>query len=129
MLRRGRHVGDAGKCKVKRCALPEARFHPDSATVPFDDPIRNCQPYARPRIDVVMNAPENPENAIAMPGLNSNPVISNGKQPVVLLLGRPNMDLRPALPSELYGVFDQAGEDVSDLVWIAIQFWKAIVSN
>ena len=129
LIRRRRPVDSAGQPKVKRRALPEAGFYPDSATVPFDDPVRNSQPHAGSRICLVMNAPENPENAIAMPGIDSNAVISNGKQPVVFLWGRGNMDLGPALRSELDGVFDQAGEDVFDLVRIAVQFGEGIVAH
>ena len=36
--------------EVKGSAFPLFRFYPDAASVPFDNPFTDCQPYAGARI-------------------------------------------------------------------------------
>jgi len=76
-----------------------------------------------------MNALEKSENAIAVPGIDADGVIADGKQPAVFRLDCGDVDVRPALASELKGVFDEAGEDVANPIGISVHHRERIVSH
>ena len=49
-------------------ALSEARFYEGSTTVPLDHSLGDGQSHARSRIGLVMDVPEDPENAVLASG-------------------------------------------------------------
>jgi len=115
--------------KEERRAEARLRLDPDPAAMPLDDLSRDSQSYARPGIPFVVNTLEHSKDAIAMPGIDSDSIVLDGKYPGVPFLSRGDVDLRLTVAPKLDGVFYQAGKYVADLVCIAVQLRKRVVRH
>src|SRR5262249_55879941 len=84
---------------------------PDSAAVMFDDLAAHGQADAGSRVlGPVMQSLEDDEDAVRELGLDSDPVVGHGEEPVVIAAGRGDPDHWRLLPAEFDGVADEVLE-------------------
>ena len=91
----------APQTKVKRGAQTRLGNDPDPSAMLLDDLTRDGQSHACARIRIVVAALEQPKDAIHMPGIDSDAIITNGEYPRIILRRSGDMDLGPVFAAEL----------------------------
>ena len=76
--------------------------------MPFNDLLANGQPYPSARIFTAsVESLEKDKDSLGVLGVEADPVIADGKSPLVALLRRRDMDVRWELTPELKGITQQ----------------------
>src|SRR5437016_832803 len=95
----------------------------------LDDLPGDGQPYARARIRFDIDALEHAEDAVPVPGIDSDPVVTHREHPDVVVRNCGYVNFGSGLAPELDRVVNQACQYVDHLVWIAVQLGKRIVGH
>ena len=96
-----------GNREIESRALTGLRFHPDSASVAFDDFLANSQPYAITRILLLrMKVLEDFENPLVALRIDTDAVIADGELPSIFIFLTAHVDLGLFLITEFDGVVD-----------------------
>src|SRR5581483_2067029 len=98
-----------GDREIERASRAGSRLHPHSSPVQFHALLAERKPNPIPRIVLLrMQALENGEYPAEILRMNSDPVVSDGKLPEVVLLPASDPEFgRHVFPFEFHGIADQ----------------------
>jgi hypothetical protein len=97
-------------------SLVQFRLCPDPASVPLDDAFANREPNPRTFVlTSAMQALKEYENLVRIPHIESDPIIFNGKQPILAATLRSDMYPRRFLAVKLDSVGNQILQHLPNL--------------
>src|SRR5215831_4722729 len=104
-------LGEHGQGEPEAGASGDCGVEPDPATVIFDDLLYHGQAYARTGIGgLVVQALEDHEDPVGVLGLDPDPIVAEGEQPVVAVAAGRHRDAGRLIRAELQRVVDQVLE-------------------
>ena len=116
--------------KIKSRALAHFRFHPDPASVAFDDAFADRQPDPGPGVFLARVQPlEYDENALRILRFDADAVVPDAELPCAVPLGGRDFDPHRLRSGKLQGVPDQVLEKLAELHRIGLQFRQIAASN
>src|SRR5580700_1308179 len=125
------HAGSTSlpQAEVECGAEIRLRLDPNPAAMLLHDLPGGSQAHARAGIFIVLETLEQPEDAITVPGIDTDAVITDREYPHVVPRSCGDVNLGPALAAKLDRVFHQARKYVADLIWVAVYFRKGIMRH
>src|SRR5258708_220449 len=100
--------------------VPKSRLEPDAAAMLLGDTLDDGQTYAGSRIGIAVYAFEHRKDTFVIPRIDPHTVVTETKEPTMVLGDSGNADLRPAIAAKLNRVVDEGAKGISHLAEIAV---------